>query len=211
MVAPYEVGDPVRSYVKVPGSGTNESAKALFCDLSHVSPVAAVPPIIVRPVQPPQASATAAAQDPPKEDQKNQQVVAESPKGTRTQSQKDESQKENIKIKKRLREDIEDAESKPDINVSPAKRVRIVPHVKNFSKDVKGGNLRGVGINIVRSRSSSSVGTQTDLISEEVRECNQLREKNKVLERRLAVFKDIFRSKKNLAKLIRALEVGTPS
>ena len=50
MVAPYEIGDPVRSFVRVPGSGSDKTAKSKCCDLSRVSSAAATVP--VRPTLP---------------------------------------------------------------------------------------------------------------------------------------------------------------
>ena len=41
MVAPHHFGDFVRSFVRVPGSGSEKSAKPAFCDLARVSTLAA--------------------------------------------------------------------------------------------------------------------------------------------------------------------------
>ena len=41
MVSPYCTGDLVRSYVRVPGTGSEKSAKPLFCDLGRASILAA--------------------------------------------------------------------------------------------------------------------------------------------------------------------------
>ena len=41
MVAPHQVGDLVRSFVRVPGCGSKKSAKASFCDLGRTSTHAA--------------------------------------------------------------------------------------------------------------------------------------------------------------------------
>ena len=41
MVAPHQVGDLVRSFVRVPGSGFEKSAKPAFCDLGRASNYAA--------------------------------------------------------------------------------------------------------------------------------------------------------------------------
>jgi len=41
MVAPHQVGDLVRSFVRVPGSGSEKSAKPAFCDLARASTLAA--------------------------------------------------------------------------------------------------------------------------------------------------------------------------
>ena len=41
MVAPHQVGDLVRSFVRVPGSESKKSAKATFCDLGRASTLAA--------------------------------------------------------------------------------------------------------------------------------------------------------------------------
>lgn len=40
MVAPHQVGDLVRSFVRVPGSGSKKSAKPTFCNLARVSTLA---------------------------------------------------------------------------------------------------------------------------------------------------------------------------
>ena len=45
MVGPHQVGDLVRSFVRVPGSGTEKSAKPTFCDLARASNLAATVPI----------------------------------------------------------------------------------------------------------------------------------------------------------------------
>ena len=41
MVSPCQVGDIVRSFVRVPGSGSINSSSSSVCDLSRVSPLAA--------------------------------------------------------------------------------------------------------------------------------------------------------------------------
>ena len=41
MVASHQVGDLVRSFVRVPGSGSEKSAKVTFCDLARASTLAA--------------------------------------------------------------------------------------------------------------------------------------------------------------------------
>ena len=41
MVVPHQVGDLVRSFVRVPGSGSEKSAKPTFCDLGRLSTLAA--------------------------------------------------------------------------------------------------------------------------------------------------------------------------
>ena len=41
MVVPHQVGDLVRSFVRVPGSGSDLSAKPTFCDLGRLSTLAA--------------------------------------------------------------------------------------------------------------------------------------------------------------------------
>ncbi|XP_066966585.1 uncharacterized protein [Macrobrachium rosenbergii] len=210
MVAPYDVGAPVRSFVKVPGSGRNVEAKALVCDLSHVSPVAAISSIPIQPVQEPQPSPTAATQDVPRESMKHQKTEVP-PEGTQTALQNDEGNKKNVKTRKRLLEDVEDADGKHGVQEPPSKRIREVPRSQGVSQDVKDGSASSVGTNTVGSGSSTSVGTQTDFTSEEIRESSMLREQNKLLQRRLDVFKEVFRSKKRLGQLIRALEVGKPS
>ncbi|XP_064118617.1 uncharacterized protein LOC135223773 [Macrobrachium nipponense] len=209
MVAPYDVGDPVRSFVKVPGSGTNVAAKALVCDLSHVSTVAAIAPIPIQPIQEPQPSpAAAATQDVPTENVKHQKTKVP-PEGTLAASLKDEDNKKIVKTRKRL---LEDADGKHGVQEPPSKRVREVPRSLSVSQDVKDGSADSVGTNTVGSgSSSSSIGTQTDFVSMEARETSMLREQNKLLQRRLDIFKEVFRSKKRLGQLIRALEVGKPS
>ena len=42
MVAPHQIGDLVRSFVRVPGSGTEKSARPTFCDLARVSTLAGI-------------------------------------------------------------------------------------------------------------------------------------------------------------------------
>ena len=41
MVAPHQVGNLVRSFVRVPGSGSEKSTKSAFCDLARASTLAA--------------------------------------------------------------------------------------------------------------------------------------------------------------------------
>ena len=41
MVAPHQVGDLVRSFVRVPDSGSDKSVKSTFCDLARASTLAA--------------------------------------------------------------------------------------------------------------------------------------------------------------------------
>ena len=44
MVVPHQVGDLVRSFVRIPGSGSEKSAKPVFCDLARASTLAATIP-----------------------------------------------------------------------------------------------------------------------------------------------------------------------
>ena len=45
MVAPHQIGDLVRSFVRIPGSGSSKSATPGFCDLARTSTLAAAIPI----------------------------------------------------------------------------------------------------------------------------------------------------------------------
>nr|XP_053653957.1 uncharacterized protein LOC128703358 [Cherax quadricarinatus] len=45
MVASYEIGDPIRSFVRVPGSGTDKAVKPICWDLARSSTVAGAVPV----------------------------------------------------------------------------------------------------------------------------------------------------------------------
>ena len=53
MVVPHQVGDIIRSFVRVPGSGSERSANPVLCDLARASTLAATVPI---PQNPPPAT-----------------------------------------------------------------------------------------------------------------------------------------------------------
>ena len=50
MVAPHHVGNVVQSFVRIPGSGSEKSAKPAFCDLARASTLAATVSIPQTPI-----------------------------------------------------------------------------------------------------------------------------------------------------------------
>lgn len=249
MVAPYEIGDPVRSYVRVPGSGTDKTAKSLCCDLARVSSLAAAAPIPQNHVQEPPSTTS-------EQTARNENVIAngnatgdvdhrdvtkddnqEVPKATanvETDVRKDNDEAEEVKEMQDSTQDTQDEQPSRNIQ-NPRKRTYQAEEVRSdegygsgspprklkctkslaateVSSRQDGGaqSIGGVGINtaVCEKASTSSVGIQTtESLSTVVHERDQLRQQNILLERRLSVFKDIFRNKKRLVRLLKSLEV----
>ena len=62
MVAPYDIGDPARSFVRIPGSGSDPSLKSVCCDLSRGATIAASSTQQNIPQLPPSNNSTATAE-----------------------------------------------------------------------------------------------------------------------------------------------------
>lgn len=277
MVAPHEIGDPVRSYVRIPGSGSDKTAKSLCCDLSRVSLVAAAAPIPPEHVQEPQptvspnprpnenddARSTTAAETIGTIDANNNgREAAKVPVQTETQKQavpvehasriqalplsvipagngsanvgRNITEMRNTENSKALAHQAGDGSVKEGRNITEIKTTEN-PQKRPYQEEEKNAILMppqkqarmtsaGDGSSILISRVNcnnggagigtttcenplSSVGTQTEALNDVVAQRNQLLQQNVMLERRLAVFKDIFTNKQRLARLLRCLEV----
>ena len=229
MVAPYELGDPIRSYVRVPGSGTDKAARPLCCDLSRVSLLAAaapIPPSHVQDTQPsaneqPEAGQAMGTGVDTKQDLKARLKNLEVKHGLEGNNQatsppnhealsNDQNRENDCTVNPRKRSCREEAEATEDgsgdTSSTCPKRARVTPRENDGGRD---RSISSVGINTAGCGSQTpSVGTQTnEPMNDVVRERNQLREQNIVLERRLAVFRDLFRDRERLIRLLRAVEV----
>lgn len=201
MVAPYEIGDPVRSFVRVPGSGTDKAAKSLCCDLSRVSSAAAAVPVrpIIQAAVLVQSSPRAVEQE-SKNEGKNREPLSQStieggavatPSGTDdVQSPQNQSapetRSEPTSRKRHVNEDSA-------VDNTPAKRGRVL------SKDASGSSKV-----IKKEESTSSI---CDKVTSLEKQCNELREQNVQLQKRLSLFCKLFKDPKKLAVALKRMEM----
>lgn len=226
MVAPYEIGDPVRSFVRVPGSGTDKNATPLSWDLSRSSTVAAAVPVqqtfpsatpITSPLKPAESLGENAGAN-------SEEHGSEAPTQTEEASQnslsvdppvEDRSEQSNPEVrgcKRRYIEEsgtIESSESNT-VGPSPAKSVRVSLRAKESTTNV--GSSTAVGSPV--SDELAKVMEERDQLCQEnlelkakVKELDQLRQEKLRLEERLTLFHDLFKNKNRLAMLLRRLNM----
>ncbi|KAK7065482.1 hypothetical protein SK128_007192 [Halocaridina rubra] len=241
MVAPYNIGKPIQSYVRIPGSGTDPKGESVFCDLSRVSVDAASVPVpqnrdhetahASSPGLPPNPQAACGNNSTTKniEKEKSKESVlsntvasgiqrnGESLRNTprvrlivRAQGRPDESRNTaavNVIQSSRKRPHSTDKENIEGEQLSteiPIRKIRVTSQGAGGSGQGRLTTRTGsVGINTVNcEKCLLSAGTQTrDLLNKVIKERNELREKNVLLERRLNILKKIFQDKERLAQL----------
>lgn len=192
MVAPYEIGDPVRSFVRVPGSGSDKTAKSLCCDLARVSAAAAAIP--VRPV-------TAATTQPRSAEGENREQNAVVKKEeVQVKVEKDEAagesehsaaeQRREVKCKKRLAEDSEIMVHAKRSCVSGEETSKVSPDSSKDTNTSKGGER-------------SAVHEKLEILE---KQCIKLKQQNHQLQQRLSLFCKLFKDPKKLAFALKRME-----
>lgn len=194
MVAPYEIGDPVRSFVRVPGSGSDKTAKSLCCDLARVSSVAATVP--VRPVTPASTRLRSAAVE------NKEQTAVVKKEGVQIKEEKNEAavvdsqhsaaeQRREVKCKKRHAEDSEMTVHAKRGRVSGEETSEVTP------SSSKGSNPGTEG-------EKSAVHEKLEILE---KECIELKQQNRQLQQRLSLFCKLFKDPKKLAFALKRMEV----
>ncbi|XP_063601782.1 uncharacterized protein LOC134777841 [Penaeus indicus] len=192
MVAPYEIGDPVRSFVRVPGSGSDKAAKSLCCDLARVSSAAAAVP--VRPV-------TAATTRPsPAEGEDREQDAVVKKEEVQVKVEKDEAaadsqqsvaeQKREVKCRKRRAEDSEIMVQAKRSCVSGEETSEVSPDSSEGTNTSKGGERSGVH-------------EKLEILE---KQCMELKRQNHQLQQRLSLFCKLFKDPKKLAFALKRME-----
>lgn len=172
---PYDTGKPVRSWVLIPGTGSNMEAKPLGLDLGPISSVAGAVPVL-------------------------QAIPQATPVGNL-------NPKENGVAKMKKEEVVK---GRGSLSHGITSEASTVPQLSTPHKGTTGGGIK-------RSLSDESrVATKlmkreeppplTPGAEELQKKCTQLEERNKNLERRLAMFHDLFRSKERIISFVKFLE-----
>lgn len=209
MVAPYEIGDPVRSFVRVPGSGSDKKAKSLCCDLARVSSAAAAVP--VRPVTP-------AATQP-----RSAEVENNGPKRKALQAkvEKDEEkvgEKKEVQLKVEKEDEIE--ESQQSVAEQGGEQVKCKKrHAEDSSIVVHAKRGRASKEDESEVSPDSSKATDTSKGGERSAEheklkmlekqCIELKQQNHQLQQRLSLFCKLFKDPKKLAFALKRMEAQT--
>lgn len=200
MVAPYEVGDPVRSYVRVPGVGKNQGTKALCWDLSRSSLLAAAVP--VQPSLPPQDTPVALLK--PEEEPSTQEEAGFSPSPLTVTGQQHsipsdamespEAEPAETNTRKRCRED---QATQSDVRVEPASKVARV------ADKAEGSSSAQAPSTVVPLQPQPDYEVEVKQLKQK---CEDLHKENQDLHRRLALFHDLFKNKRRLASFVRHLD-----
>ncbi|KAK3884580.1 hypothetical protein Pcinc_011136 [Petrolisthes cinctipes] len=206
MVATYDVGKPVRSYVLIPGTGSNKEAKPLCLDLASTSSVAgvvSVPPTIPQSI----------------------------PVGNLTPSkEKDETKEKKDEEKDEMKK--EEGEKAGSNHGRPSVTLPMPQQPASHGGATGGGIKRSLSDEATNEECKGDVPRMTKIMKGEVtqivkevitaprpeveelqRKCmkleernKNLEERNKNLERRLAMFHDLFRSKERIISFVKFLE-----
>lgn len=204
MVAPHDTGDLVRSLVRVPGSGRDRTMASVCCDLSNVSSYAAtvpvpqaLPPAIARPLVEPQ------------QPEINPRENGSDPKDLTSTHKRARPQPSEIS---------RGINSVPQIDVSrdnrsslpTLKRLRVV-----YLTPQQVGQRTGQPPNLSLTMSIVQMQPQqqqqqlsTIDIAQLLQERDDLRGENLALQKRLALFQQLFRDKKRLTSVVKRLGVN---
>lgn len=188
MVAPYEVGEPVRSLVRVPTKG--RAAKALCWDISRSSSVAAA----AAPLQQPLLSPHEVPQDPAGSNSKPRQEQASTPGPPPPASQQlvprpppqQQAAATPCESKRPREEEQEGGEGTPQPVLKVARTAGSTEAAPSSSPERQQG-LEGE-VQWLRQQ------------------CQLLRQQNEDLQRRLGLFHGLFRDKQRLTSFVRHLD-----
>lgn len=193
MVASYDVGKPVRSYVLIPGTGSNKDAKPLCLDLASTSSVAGAVPV---PSTIPQTVPVGS--------------LAPNKEMNDTEEKNDDRKEES---------GSESGNSGGSHNLSSPSVASAMPQQPAVPENVsRGGVKRSLPDETSDEEDKGAVPRETKVMkgegtatpSPEVvelqKKCMQLEKQNKTLERRLAMFHDLFRSKERIINFVKFLE-----
>ncbi|XP_047480273.1 uncharacterized protein LOC125032924 [Penaeus chinensis] len=192
MVAPYEIGDPVRSFVRVPGSGSDKAAKSLCCDLARVSSAAAA--VSVRPVTAATTRQSSAEGGDREQDavvkKEEVQVKVEKDEVAADSQQSAAEQRREVKCKKRHAEDSEIMVHAKRSCVSGEETSEVSP---DSSK----------GTNTSKGEERSAVHEKLEILE---KHCIELKRQNHQLQQRLSLFCKLFKDPKKLAFALKRME-----
>ena len=205
MVAPHDTGDLVRSLVRVPGSGSDRTAGSECLDLARASSLAASVPV---PSTLPPALATPKVTPPPAKKLDNQGVAA----GILPKSSDSESRK------RQLPESSSATEGNSAGTSPPPKRARIVYMTpqelqSHASRVVPLNTPNGTVLFLAaepRTANSPPINLSKASLAELIKERDNLRKENQELQKRLALFQQLFRDKKRLTSVVKHLGVNVP-
>nr|XP_045601303.1 uncharacterized protein LOC123760007 [Procambarus clarkii]XP_045601304.1 uncharacterized protein LOC123760007 [Procambarus clarkii]XP_045601305.1 uncharacterized protein LOC123760007 [Procambarus clarkii] len=246
MVAPYEIGDPVRSFVRVPGSGTDKVAKPICWDLSRSSTVAGAAPVqqtlpsaipvttLIKPTK------SHNEDNPTNEEQGAVAQAVHQTQEARQNSSVTKSTSENISANNEQEGSVvqpaipaegasQNIPPKPldEQSVGARKRKAIVESgrleheestvescaCRKIARVAEEGGESNSADNHRTNMSSEVQGVVAKPVSSEVskliKERDQLREENLELQKRLALFHDLFKNKKRLTMFVRRLGIPT--
>lgn len=218
MVAPYEVGEPVRSFVRVPTK--DQAAKALCWDLSRASPlVAASAPVrqhLLR-AQPhlAQLQYSAGSSPKPSEEQLQAQPKPVEPQAQaqpvepQTQSQPVESQAQSVEPQAQASTpDPVPAASQPQVTATPCDPKRRREEEQEGEVSTPEPTLkvaRMAGFTVTSSPAQPQQCPDKEVQSLR-RQCQLLQQQNNDLQRRLNLFHGLFQDKQRLKNFVRHLD-----
>ncbi|XP_066987332.1 uncharacterized protein [Macrobrachium rosenbergii] len=208
MVAPHEIGDPVRSLVRVPGSGHVMTMPSSCLDLGKVSIIAAsvpvpttLPPALARPLVQREMNGS---------DAKNRQGPGASRNGSQCpQLQKTEKRGnasgENVEhpTMKKPRHVV--IGRQPQLVIGTPAVVIAAPVQLRFNsgQQIQPQPPAQIGA----SPGSLNVNEETPTVSQLLQELSSLQAENATLNERLSLFHQLFRDKKRLASVLQRLGV----
>lgn len=227
MVAPYEVGEPVRSFVRVPTK--DQAAKALCWDLSRASTlVAASAPVRQHLLQaqpqsaqlqdsagssPKPSEEQLQAQPKPVEPQPQPQPVEPQaqaqPVEPQTQSQPVESQAQSVEPQARASTPAPlPAASQPQVTATPCDSKRPREEEQEGEMNTPEPTLkvaRTAGFTVSRNPAQPQQCPDKEVQSLR-RQCQLLQQQNNDLQRRLNLFHGLFQDKQRLKNFVRHLD-----
>lgn len=219
MVASYDIGEPVRSFVLVPGTGKEKGTRPLCLDLARTSTVAGS--ITVPSTIPSTTPVTNTKAE--KEDGKSGGKLA-SKSDQKVASENQARATESVTLNR----DVSRTSSSTTPDASNTQQARSLTH--QVARDVSGTKRRlevdgedgkesnvpskiiktdaqGVKLGVkLRSGSSMSIRPPDQEVNELRKKCAELEKQNSNLNRRLAMFHDLFRSKERLVSFVKTLE-----
>lgn len=196
MVAPYEVGDPTRLFVRVPGSGRNKEAKSLCCDLSKVSSAAASVPVW--------PAATVAA---------NVSTAPRSAQQQRNNGQNITEKEEKVQVKVEKKEEPvkQEPSASPQQNDSKSCKRRLTEESDSVNTPKRNCVSRDIKIENQTSKSVSSLAKKESSADEKIqnleKQCKDLKQQNLQLQQRLSLFCKLFKDPKKLQLALKHMQV----
>lgn len=233
MVAPYEIGDPVRSFVRVTGTGSDKTTEPICWDLSRGSTAAGAAPVsqtlpratpittLLKPEGYAEKEEAAVAGSSPQPVEENTNQAAEEPQAQAVA----QAVPEPISRKRRVSDESGILEASSTTPEPPVKCARVSDTQEASSSgaqpstsEVQDEKVPPVAEKIVvrvleecsrLSKENGQLRKENANLKEQLVELEELRRKHKELEERVTLFHDLFKNKKRLSEFVRSLGIST--